>query len=112
VLANNLNLLSSKAGGGIAQTPLTSTDIRQINQLAKRPKIFELLSQSLAPSIYGHDWIKKAILLLLLGGAEKRGAQAARIARSKVDRTRKVTIMYGRCGSRPRHSQGRLDYPV
>jgi DNA replication licensing factor MCM3 len=64
-------LLSSKSGGGIAQTPLTDTDIRTINQLAKRKNIFELLSQSLAPSIFGHDQIKKAVLLLLLGGAEK-----------------------------------------
>ncbi|KAH8120538.1 ATP dependent DNA helicase [Phellopilus nigrolimitatus] len=79
VLANNINLLSSKAGGGIAQTPLTSTDIRQINQLSKRSKIFELLAQSLAPSIYGHDWIKKAILLLLLGGAEKNLANGTHI---------------------------------
>ncbi|KAF8845371.1 MCM-domain-containing protein [Paxillus ammoniavirescens] len=71
ILANNINLLSSKIGGGIAQTPLTDTDIRQINQLAKRREIFQLLSQSLAPSIFGHDKIKEAILLLLLGGAEK-----------------------------------------
>jgi DNA replication licensing factor MCM3 len=70
-LANNINLLSSKIGGGIAQTPLTDTDIRQINQLSKRSDIFKLLSESLAPSIYGHEFIKKAILLLLLGGAEK-----------------------------------------
>ncbi|KAI5124471.1 hypothetical protein M0805_008354 [Coniferiporia weirii] len=79
VLANNINLLASKVGGGIAHTPLTSTDIRQINQLSKRAKIFELLSQSLAPSIYGHDWIKKAILLLLLGGAEKNLANGTHI---------------------------------
>ncbi|KAF9243837.1 MCM2/3/5 family-domain-containing protein [Melanogaster broomeanus] len=71
ILANNINLLSSKIGGGIAQTQLTDTDIRQINQLAKRRDIFQLLSQSLAPSIFGHDKIKEAILLLLLGGAEK-----------------------------------------
>ncbi|KAI8995425.1 ATP dependent DNA helicase [Trametes punicea] len=71
ILANNINLLSSKIGGGIAQTPLTDFDIRMINQLAKRSNIFHLLSQSLAPSIFGHDKIKEAILLLLLGGAEK-----------------------------------------
>ncbi|EKM83502.1 hypothetical protein AGABI1DRAFT_66172 [Agaricus bisporus var. burnettii JB137-S8] len=71
ILANNINLLLSKIGGGIAQTQLTDTDIRTINQLAKRADIFSLLSESLAPSIFGHEYIKRAILLLLLGGAEK-----------------------------------------
>jgi DNA replication licensing factor MCM3 len=71
IVANNINLLSSKVGGGIAQTALTDTDIRQINQLSKRSNIFSLLYESLAPSIYGHEYIKRAILLLLLGGAEK-----------------------------------------
>ncbi|KAF8202956.1 MCM2/3/5 family-domain-containing protein [Pholiota molesta] len=71
IIANNINLLSSKIGGGIAQTPLTDTDIRTINQISKRSDIFTLLSESLAPSIYGHEHIKRAILLLLLGGAEK-----------------------------------------
>lgn len=71
ILANNIILLSSKSGGGIAQVNITDTDIRNINKIAKNKRVFELLSQSLAPSIYGHDYIKKAILLLLLGGQEK-----------------------------------------
>jgi DNA replication licensing factor MCM3 len=71
ILANNVILLSSKSGGGIAQVSITDTDIRNINKIAKNKRVFELLSQSLAPSIYGHDYIKKAILLLLLGGQEK-----------------------------------------
>ena len=79
LIANNVILLSSKAGGGIAQTPLTDTDIRNINKLSKRRNIFNLLSQSLAPSIYGSDHIKQAILLLLLGGEEKNLANGAHI---------------------------------
>ncbi|KAK3398512.1 putative subunit of pre-replication complex [Sordaria brevicollis] len=71
ILANNIVLLSSKSGGGVATATITDTDIRNINKIAKKPKVFELLSQSLAPSIYGHDYIKKAILLMLLGGMEK-----------------------------------------
>lgn len=73
ILANNIIQLSSKSGGGIAQATLTDTDIRNINKWAKnrKTKIFDMLAQSLAPSIYGHEYIKKAILLMLLGGIEK-----------------------------------------
>ncbi|RDK46396.1 MCM-domain-containing protein [Aspergillus phoenicis ATCC 13157] len=71
VLANNIIQLSSKSGGGIAQATITDTDIRNINKVSKKKGVFELLSHSLAPSIYGHDYIKKAILLMLLGGMEK-----------------------------------------
>ncbi|EIW70928.1 hypothetical protein TREMEDRAFT_28916 [Tremella mesenterica DSM 1558] len=79
IIANNVILLSSKQGGGIALTPLTDTDIRNINKLSKRRNIFELLSQSLAPSIYGSDYIKQAVLLLLLGGEEKNLKNGAHI---------------------------------
>lgn len=71
VMANNVIQLSSKNGGGIAQAPITDTDIRNINKIAKKKNVFELLSQSLAPSIYGNDYVKRAILLMLLGGMEK-----------------------------------------
>ena len=71
ILANNIVLLSSKSGGGVATATITDTDIRNINKIAKKKNLLELLSQSLAPSIYGHGYIKKAILLMLLGGMEK-----------------------------------------
>jgi DNA replication licensing factor MCM3 len=71
ILANNIVLLSSKSGGGVATATITDTDLRNINKIAKKKNLFGLLSQSLAPSIYGHDYIKKAILLMLLGGMEK-----------------------------------------
>jgi DNA replication licensing factor MCM3 len=79
VLANNIILLSSKSGGGIAQATITDTDIRNINKIAKNKRVFEMLAQSLAPSIYGHDYIKKAILLLLLGGQEKNLANGTHL---------------------------------
>ncbi|KAG7129713.1 DNA replication licensing factor mcm3 like protein [Verticillium longisporum] len=71
ILANNVVLLSSKSGGGIATATITDMDIRNINKIAKKKNLLDLLSQSLAPSIYGHGHIKKAILLMLLGGMEK-----------------------------------------
>lgn len=71
MIGNSLHLLTSKSGGGPASMPLTDLDIRHINKISKKRNVFQLLSQSLAPSIYGHEYIKKAVLLLLLGGAEK-----------------------------------------
>lgn len=52
---------------------ITLEDVKLCKRLAKRSNMdmFELLSKSLAPSIHGHDYIKKAILCLLLGGMEK-----------------------------------------
>lgn len=79
ILANNIVLLSSKSGGGIAQAVITDKDVRNINKMSKQKNIFELLSQSLAPSIYGHDHIKKAILLMLLGGMEKNLANGTHL---------------------------------
>ena len=71
MIGNYLNMLANRAGGGFSHIPLSDLDIRNINKIAKRRDVFELLSLSLAPSIFGLDYVKKAVLLLLLGGLEK-----------------------------------------
>ncbi|KAJ9565471.1 hypothetical protein OSB04_001437 [Centaurea solstitialis] len=67
LIANNVSLLNKEANAPV----YSSEDIKKIKQIAERDDTFELLSRSLAPSIYGHSWIKKAVILLMLGGTEK-----------------------------------------
>jgi DNA replication licensing factor MCM3 len=58
---------------------ITPEDIKKIQELSKRPDIFELLARSLAPSIFGHHYLKKAILLQLLGGLERNTSTGTHI---------------------------------
>lgn len=62
-----------------AELQITRDDMTRCKKLARRPDIFELLSSSLAPSIHGHDFVKRAILCLLLGGTEKVLANGTRL---------------------------------
>ncbi|XP_051868626.1 DNA replication licensing factor MCM3 [Pristis pectinata] len=59
----------------------SADDVAKIKKFSKsRSKdIFEQLARSLAPSIHGHEYIKKAILCLLLGGSEKLLENGSRI---------------------------------
>ncbi len=50
---------------------ITEKDMEEIMKIAKSPDPLNLLAASLAPSIYGHDKIKEAIILQLAGGCRK-----------------------------------------
>ena len=79
MVGNYVHLLSTKGGAGISHIPLSDVDVRNINKIARRRGVFDLLAQSLAPSIYGHEYLKKAVLLMLLGGLEKNLPDGAHI---------------------------------
>lgn len=46
-------------------------EVAEIKELAKEPDIFEKLKNSIAPTIYGHDKVKEALILQLFGGVRK-----------------------------------------
>ncbi|CAL5213813.1 unnamed protein product [Lathyrus oleraceus] len=67
LIANNVALLNKEANAPIYSTE----DLKNIKKIAERDDTFDLLGNSLAPSIHGHSWIKKAVILLMLSGVEK-----------------------------------------
>lgn len=67
IIASNITQISKEATLSISRD-----DILKCKKLAQSSKdICGLLAKSLAPSIHGHEYIKRAILCLLLGGVEK-----------------------------------------
>ena len=50
---------------------MTPTIERKIAELQQDPALYDKLAQSIAPEIYGHEDVKKALLLLLVGGVTK-----------------------------------------
>ncbi|RHY30697.1 hypothetical protein DYB32_004097 [Aphanomyces invadans] len=67
LLANNIQVLGKEVHGIV----MTTEDVMHVREFAKRSDAMEILSRSMAPSIFGHSAIKQALLLQLLGGVEK-----------------------------------------
>ena len=77
LVANSIRLMGRDKQSGAQQ--LTPGDIDNILRVGAEEKVFERLAASLAPSIYGHDYVKRALLLQLLGGGEKNLANGTHI---------------------------------
>jgi len=50
------------------EVEITKEDERRIRELSKRPDVSDIITRSIAPSIYGHLEVKKALALQLFGG--------------------------------------------
>lgn len=56
---------------GFSMPTITEEDQEKFETLKKDPQIYEKICSSIAPSIFGHPDIKKAIACLLFGGCAK-----------------------------------------
>ncbi|KAL7717303.1 DNA replication licensing factor MCM6 [Entamoeba marina] len=52
--------------------PLNEEEIQIVQDISRNPDIYDRFCHSFAPNIFGHDEIKKGILLLLFGGVHKK----------------------------------------
>ena len=54
-----------------SEIDVSKEEEEEIHKLAKNPEIFDVLVNSVAPAIYGHDIVKQSIVLQLFGGVQK-----------------------------------------
>ena len=66
LIGTNIEIINND----VKQNEFTGEDLKKIRELAKKKDVFDILSNSIAPGIYGHQDIKRALVLQLLGGNE------------------------------------------
>ncbi|XP_052765398.1 zygotic DNA replication licensing factor mcm3-like [Mya arenaria] len=76
LLANNIQQMSKEVS-----PTFSADDVAKIKKFSRQKgtDVFDVLGRSLAPSIHGHEYIKKAVLCMLLGGTEKVLANGTRL---------------------------------
>jgi DNA replication licensing factor MCM3 len=77
VIANNVQSIADRG----ANNTYDRGEVEMIKEFARDrgQKPFETLARSIAPSIHGFDFIKKAVVCLLVGGTEKILANGSRL---------------------------------
>ncbi len=68
VEANNIEAVEE----GFYDIEITPEEEAKIRALAEDPRVYEKLIISIAPSIYGYEKIKEALMLQLMGGVQKK----------------------------------------
>ncbi|KAJ2362573.1 MCM DNA helicase complex subunit, partial [Coemansia sp. RSA 2607] len=62
--------------GDDARSAFTAQEVAEFRRWARDPRLFDILSRSLAPSIYEMSDVKRGLLLQLFGGVRKQFARA------------------------------------
>lgn len=71
----------SSVGGPTSQVlEFTQSDKDAIADMSRDPDLYRKMVRSIAPTVYGHDEVKRGILLMLLGGVPKRTPDGSRCA--------------------------------
>jgi len=67
LLANHIEKVDQE----YSELKILPEEEQEITELAKKEDIYDLLSESVAPMIFGHDVVKEAITLQMFGGVKK-----------------------------------------
>jgi DNA replication licensing factor MCM6 len=63
----------------------TEEEIREVEAMSNTPRLYTRLANCIAPSIHGHEEIKRGILLMLVGGVHKKTSDAGMSLRGDIN---------------------------
>ena len=55
-----------------AEEELDPDTVKEIETMAKTPNLYQRMVNSICPTVFGHEEVKKGVLLMLLGGVHKK----------------------------------------
>ena len=76
IIANNVYQIQKSETNS---SSIDDIDMENIRKIGKRPDVLDILTRSIAPSIYGHEFVKRAVLCQMLGGMERNLMHGTRI---------------------------------
>eukprot|EP01126_Amoeba_proteus_P006475 TRINITY_DN12265_c0_g1_i1.p1 TRINITY_DN12265_c0_g1~~TRINITY_DN12265_c0_g1_i1.p1 ORF type:complete len:721 (-),score=155.29 TRINITY_DN12265_c0_g1_i1:221-2383(-) len=74
-----VGILVDGDGTGRTRDNFSKTEVQHFQELSRSPNLYSKIVQSLAPAIYGHEDIKKALACQLFGGCHKDLMDGARL---------------------------------
>jgi len=72
VEVNSVSTAKQVRAGKTQQDVFSIKDMYGIRKIASEPDLFKLITNSICPSIYGHEMVKAGLALVLFGGNAKR----------------------------------------
>lgn len=75
LICNNVSVIGKEIGA----VKLSGHDVGNIRAVASQPHVLDILGRSFCPSIFGHEFVKKALMLQLLGGCERNLANGTHL---------------------------------
>ncbi|KAH3731971.1 dna replication licensing factor mcm6 [Pelomyxa schiedti] len=65
------NLKETVEGNETSESDFSEEEIAMVKQMKESSNLFSTMARSVAPSIYGHENVKRGVLLLMFGGVHK-----------------------------------------
>lgn len=65
---------ASSVSKRVGSVEMTEDDVKDVKRMGRRPEIKDIIINSIAPSVYGHKDVKRAIALAMFGGMAKEGS--------------------------------------